>query len=75
MHEDTWQALITPPSLILAGHALLFSFHFIVQEERKEKREREKLSSFCWPKIPWRKKTSIVALFQASLHQEKDSFC
>ena len=40
MHEDTWQALITPPSLILAGHALHSSFHFIFQEQRKERRER-----------------------------------
>jgi hypothetical protein len=33
--------------------ALLLSFHC---SRTKKGKEREKLSSFCWPKIPWRKK-------------------
>ena len=49
------------------------SFHFIVQEERKEKKERETLLLLA--ENPSEEKTSIVALLQASLHQEKDSSC
>jgi hypothetical protein len=50
----------------------MYCTHFIsfIFKKKERERKREKLS-FCWPKTPWRK-ASIVALLQASLHQEKD---
>jgi hypothetical protein len=40
MHEDTWHALITHSHSYIGRPCIAFSFQFIFQEERKEKRER-----------------------------------
>jgi hypothetical protein len=50
----------------------MYCTHFIsfIFKKKERERKREKLS-FCWPKFLGGK-TSIVALLQASLHQEKD---
>jgi hypothetical protein len=70
MHKDTWQALITHPLSYIGRPCIaLISFHFF--SRRKKGKEREKLSPSAGRK-PLGGKTSIVALLQASLHQEKD---
>ena len=55
--------------------AMHCSSHFISLFKKKErKREREALLLLL-AENPLEEKTSIVALLQASLHQEKDSSC
>jgi Na+-transporting methylmalonyl-CoA/oxaloacetate decarboxylase gamma subunit len=54
--------------------AMHCSSHFISSFKKKErKRKREALLLLA--ENPLEEKTSIVALLQASLHQEKDSSC
>jgi hypothetical protein len=62
--------MVSPFSPLVTGH-VLHSLHFIYfYEERKEKRERSSPPSAGRNSLGGR--TSIVALLQASLHQEKD---
>ena len=71
MHGDMCNALTKIFPLEPAMHC---SSHFISLFKKKErKREREALLLLA--ENPLEEKTSIFALLQASLHQEKDSSC